>query len=537
MILDRLARAPLRADVSWRAWDDRWYTADPGSLTGGSTGLQISPDTAARVSAVFACVSLRADILSTMPCDLFRRLDNGGKEKAKDHPLYKTIRRRPNGSMSAADFFGFGEWHNSMVGHSLFEQRRRRTGIELLPIHPRHFKVEEVGGGRNRFVVSDPKGGRPRTLLQEEVLYVRDLTADGLVGVSRSALAREAIAVAAAGEAFVGGFFKHDAAGRIVISRKGNPPADAEARKRQREEFADNMLGWANRRQALHLWNDAQLTEVGRDLDGQFLTDPRKYQASDVARFWRIPGFMIGLEEKSTSWGTGIEQQKQGMVDFTMRPIATRWTQAMSLYLLDEDEQEEYFFDFNFDDLLRGDTLATVQAMAIERANGALSPNEWRIGRNRNPREGGDEFLETPTGAAPNALEPDRRPPPRRDEDDEDEQAGAVPAPLLADAAHRIAKAEAREMGKRAAHAASDPARYRAWLATFAADGQAYSRAVLAPLAEAYGIGSPVVEDAVQAIAATLLEGAPTELEGRTRGLAIVLDETFRAGAALRPAA
>ena len=52
--------------------------------------------------------------------------------------------------------------------------------------------------------------------------------------------------------------------------------------------------------------------------DDMQMLDSRRFQVSDIARFWRVPPHMIGDTEKSTSWGTGIEQQNLGF--FAVHP-------------------------------------------------------------------------------------------------------------------------------------------------------------------------------------------------------------------------
>lgn len=487
----------LRADVTWSPIDDRFYQAEPSrSGVAGFAGFPISPDTANRVSAVWACNSLIAETIASLPCILYRRLDNGGKERAKDHPLYRTLRYQPNGWMTSADFFGFGQGHVGMRGNVINEIREGRDGIELVPHHPRNVTIEQLASGRMRYRVIDPAGGTPRTLLQDEVLHVRDLTTDGFTGVARSVLAREAIAVAAAGEAFVGGFFRNDATGRVVLEHPGPAVPDKEKRKELRDDIAQQYSGWKNTRKPMILYGGMKASELGKQEDSNFIIDPRNFQVADIARFWRVPLFMIGLEEKSTTWGSGLEQQKQGFVDFTVRIHTTRWEQAMARDLLSPEEQDEYFFEFLYADLLRGDLKSRSEALALQKDHGVINPNEWRIIENMNPREGGDEYQATPSGAAPAPAQ-------RASSSSAVDQPDAVPvaraqlAPLLEDVAGRIAAAELRELKPRTLKRAEDPARFDGWCRSFYAGQRTYTGRVLEPIAQAFALDPLRVELAV----------------------------------------
>ena len=50
------------------------------------------PETAMALSAVRACVTLLAESVAQLPCELYRRGGaNGGRERATDHPVYDLI--------------------------------------------------------------------------------------------------------------------------------------------------------------------------------------------------------------------------------------------------------------------------------------------------------------------------------------------------------------------------------------------------------------------------------------------------------------
>lgn len=538
MIFDRLTQSPgLRADVSWHPLDDRWYQADPSTET--FSGFRVGPDTAKRVSAVFACASKIAEIVASTPRALYRRLDDkGAKVKATEHPAYRAIRYRPNAWLSAMDYYAGESMRLCLRGNCYSEIRYRAGRFELWPLHPALVTVEQVQpSGRLRYHVRDPKGGRPRTLIQDEVLHVRDLYEDGIAGQARAVLAREAIAVAAAGEAFVGGFFKHDATGRLVLEHPGNLPT-----KERRDEFESSVRaqysGWQNARRPLVLYGGMKAQEIGGLDDGKFILEPRKFQVADVARYWGVPLWLIGLEEKSTSWGSGIEQQLIAFVSLTIKAWADRWAQAMMLALLDEDEQDEYVIEFNFKDLVRGDIKSRFEAYQIGRNIGMYSPNDLLRFENEPPREGGDTYQDTIQGAPPNAAAGAEVPPDDDDDEDEEPQAARIPAPLLADAARRISYEETKEIGRRASKAGEDGLRFVSWARTFCHAQREYAARVLTPLAEAYGVSPRAIAQAVDRIAQTAIaalgpEGVPDGwIEGRRAEVAQLLDDTFQAAVA-----
>jgi HK97 family phage portal protein len=477
-LIDKLERSQPRADVNWHPLDQRWYHP-VATFSSTFSGFPIGPDTALRVSTVFACTSLIAETLASLPTTLYRRLPEGGKEKAVDHRLYRTLRFRPNPWQTAMDFYAMGQMHLGLRGNAFSEIVNDGRRVELLPMHPDLVTVDQLDSGRLRYRYRDPLlRGEERTLLQGEVLHLRDLSDDGISGQARASLAREAIAVAAAGEAFVGGFFKNDATGRLMFHHP------AHLNRQKRKEFLDmiqeNYAGWSNRSKSMLVTGGVEAKELGKHDDSGFIVDPRRFQVSDICRFWRVPLFMVGLEEKSTTWGTGIEQQKQGFVDFTIKAWTDRWSQGMAQALLSEQEQEEYVIEFNFADLVRGDLKTRFEAYQIGKQIGVWNPNEIRAKENEGPRDGGEEYQDNAPGAPPNAPMGTVSP------EEEDEAEAHVPAPLLADVAHRIAERERINIERRTNQANTDPVNWRKWFVKFQDGHTEYVQRALLPLASAY---------------------------------------------------
>ena len=204
MLLDTLQRAGQQAadGVEWTPTNalDPFYYSPVGEFAQTFAGFPMGPDAALRVSAVFACVSLIAETLASLPCVLYRRLDNGDKERARDDRRYKLLRHRPNSWQTRIDFFAGGQLQLGLKGAAFARVRDDGNTAALIPMRPEHVRVEQLPAGEERafrYRYTDPATGREDTLLEDEVLHVRDLSMDGFSGLARSSLAREAIAVAA----------------------------------------------------------------------------------------------------------------------------------------------------------------------------------------------------------------------------------------------------------------------------------------------------------------------------------------------------
>ena len=58
---------------------------------GGSTsGKNVTERSAMQMTAVYSCVRILAEAVAGLPLHLYRYNADGGKEKAIDHPLYRS---------------------------------------------------------------------------------------------------------------------------------------------------------------------------------------------------------------------------------------------------------------------------------------------------------------------------------------------------------------------------------------------------------------------------------------------------------------
>jgi hypothetical protein len=115
------------------------------------------------------------------------------------------------------------------------------------------------------------------------------------------------------------------------------------------------------------------------------MLDSRRLAVEDVARMFRVPSFMIGLNERgSQSYGSN-EQNAISFVTHTLRPWLSKLEDAFSALLPDLA-----YLAFNTDDLLRGDYATRIEGYAKMLQNGVMSTNEVRRKENMRPINGGD---------------------------------------------------------------------------------------------------------------------------------------------------
>lgn len=453
----------LQKMLAGNVHDERyWQPVGWGAVT--SAGVPVSAETALKLSVVWACVRLLSETIAALPLVVYRRLDDGGREEATNHPLYDLLHTQPNRFQTAIEFRQMLTAHALLRGNGLarFVEGKRGFVDQMLPLHPDHVQYEYLDDGSLRYKYTRP-GKQPEYLLDDEVLHLKGMSFDGKVGVSVITYAREAMGLDLAAEAYGARFFANGAEPRGVIQMQGK--ASKEAAKNVKESWQEAHSG-ANQHKVAVLEEGMEYKSVGlSNRDSQFL-ELRTFQAEDECRWFGVPNHMVNLTTKTTSWGSGIESLGIGFVTYTLLPWLKRWEQAITRDLI--LAPQTYFVEHVVAGLLRGDQKARYDAYKIATSIGVMSPNDVRRLENMNPREGGDDYKDL---SAPVAAPPAPRPPARKaPASDEPEAHYRL---LVHEAAARVLRKEVAALNK-AAKRNGDEDAWAAAVDAFYADHAAY---------------------------------------------------------------
>lgn len=353
------------------------------------TGKFVSPETAMRYSTVMICLRVLSESVASLPCILYKRRKDGGKDRATDHPLYRVLHDQPNAWQTAFTYFA-GTMVNLASrgnGYNYVERNSKGQTIGVVPLNPDPVTITQAMDWSPIYTVTMPDNTRAK-LRPSQIHHIVGPMPKGYVGQSMISLAREAIGLGLAAEQFGANFYANGVkpSGILEHPEKLGPIA-AET---LRSEFSEHNAGLDNSSKPLILeegmkWVALSITPN----EAQFL-DTRKFQRSEIAGIFRVPAHLVGDLEKATF--SNIEFQTLDFVVHSLRPWLKLWEQSINKDLLAEYERGEYFAEFNINDLLRGDFKSRMEGLGLQIQNGFLSPNEARAIENMNPREGGDEY-------------------------------------------------------------------------------------------------------------------------------------------------
>ncbi|MEJ7763875.1 MAG: phage portal protein [Acidimicrobiales bacterium] len=367
-----------------------WFGAPPVHA-----GVTVNEQTAMGLIAVYRCVELIAGTCAALPLKAYR---SGTRERASAPVLDD-----PHPDLTAFEVWETGFASLLLWGNAYF--RKVRDGTRrvryLWPIHPSAVKVDLIEPsagnlGGKVFAVTERDGERrPHTSF--DILHIPGLGYDGRVGLSRIQVARNALGVGIAAEEYAGRFFGSGTHMSGIVTAETNVTQEQSEAIKQR--WREKVSGLSKAHEVAVLGGGAKFQPISIPAKDAELLASRQYTTTEVARLFGLPPHAIGDVEKSTSWGTGIEQQKIGMVQFTLQPsYLTRVEQRVTKeVLLNPDVYAEY----TIEGLLRGDAAARASFYEAMVRIRAMNPNEVRARENLEPYDGGDEFINPAIEQAP----------------------------------------------------------------------------------------------------------------------------------------
>jgi len=368
-----------------------------GGAMDTASGVAVSETSAMRVAAAWRCVNILAGTIGSLPVDLVRRVSEQVREPAIGHPLRRVLTVKPNQWQTPAEFRRLMQAHLLLRGNAYaVKVRAGQQVMGLIPIHPDRVNVEQREDYTLRYSVT-LKDGSVRVYEAGELFHLRGLSLDGIKGLSVLSHMRESLGLALVAERSSADMMRNGQLAGGALTHPGR--LSTEAYERLRASLNEGRAGgskageWKVFEEGMTF---APISMSARDL--QFL-EQRDFQRYDIAMFFGVPPHMIGATDKTTSWGSGIEQQGIAFVTYTLNDWLRVWEEAIKRDLIAEREWDVIDARFYTQGLMRGDVKARWDAHVKGLQWGVVSPNEVRTLEDMNPREGGNVYYQPPNTA------------------------------------------------------------------------------------------------------------------------------------------
>ncbi len=119
-------------------------------MGGSASGKQMNERTSMQMTAVYSCVRILSEAVASLPLNVYRYTESGGKEKAIDHSLYRLLHDEPNPEMSSFIFRETLMTHLLLWGNAYAQIIRNGKGdvIALYPLMSDRMAVDRDSNGR-----------------------------------------------------------------------------------------------------------------------------------------------------------------------------------------------------------------------------------------------------------------------------------------------------------------------------------------------------------------------------------------------------
>lgn len=359
---------------------------DPGMVWNPRPGA-VSTGSAMQLSAVWACLKLLSEAISTLPLDTFRR-EQGTRLQYRPRPDYLNF---DPPRISRIEYLSSLMLSLLTDGNAFVVTPRDAMGVPLalIPLDPTLVKVEPRRG--TSYFVIDGKEFTPF-----DIMHIKGM---GLAGAHRGmspiSYAREVVDGARKAQEFGRAFLGNHAIPPAVleIPAGNDPAADQDRARRIVETWKATHGGTSNAGKIGALTGGAKLSTVAvTPRDSQWM-EVRRFGVQEIARIFSVPPHLIADSSNSTSWGSGLAEQNLAFGQFTLRPWIERIEDAHGR-LLTTHGLGEAFVRLNVDALLRGATKDRYDAHAVGITNGFLTIDEARSLEDLAPLQRSDERVD-----------------------------------------------------------------------------------------------------------------------------------------------
>ncbi len=361
--LRQLAGLPERRGANPYAEWGNTAPPPPGGIGGNIGGLGVTTESASQIAAVYGCVGLLADAVSSLPLRVLDKPATVNTAKELDVPEWL---ERPYELISLTDWIVQFIWSLALRGN-FFGQIISRDSLghptQIMPLNPDQVRPEVVNEGTKDWRVQWYVAGLP--IPYEDLFHVRYQTVPGvLLGLNPIQVMRYPLGLAHVLDVHAEKYFANSARPDVVIKTKRELTPEAATQMKSAWDSRFQGVNQSNR--AAVVDNEGEIDVISINPADQQLLESRKFSQEEIAGIvFRVPPHMLGLNERSTSFGRGIEQQERTFVQNTLSGYLTRITRALTECL-----PEGQYVDLDIRHRIRGDEVQRAEVAYKMRLSG-----------------------------------------------------------------------------------------------------------------------------------------------------------------------
>jgi HK97 family phage portal protein len=330
-----------------------------GIFGGGRTfGPAVTDSSALQVGTVYACLAKLAGAVSQLPLHEYRYTQASRERIQPNSPLWWLLNESPSPAWTAT---AWKQWIVRCVklrGDQHTEILRRGSEAVGFKVHHPDYVVTTLKDGRLNYSCRDFETGEVYGVDQDDMLHFTGFGFDGLRSMSAIKwAARNAIAAELGAAQYIGKTITEGGMPRVALEYPAGLSPDQAAALRT--SFAAIYGGGEGGKLPLVLANGGKAHELSISPVDLELLASRRMDKQTICEVMGVPPIIIGDSEKTSSWGTGVEQITLGWVRFDVQPMLAGWEEELNRKLY---RRAGRFLEFSLAALLRGDSKAQADA-------------------------------------------------------------------------------------------------------------------------------------------------------------------------------
>jgi HK97 family phage portal protein len=335
--------------------------------------IVVTEEKALTVGAYFSSIKVVSETMAQMDLEVVEKVGKATKSNTT-HPNYWLLHAEPS------PHYNRFEWVQAMIawacswgnGYSEIIRDRFANAVELKLIPSNNVTPKLTN--RNKLYYEVIENGVTRIILSENMIHLKNLGVNGIVGLSTAQLQRDTLAAELAKQQHDLSFYTNGAKASGILMMPGN--MGSKEKGNLESSFDKAYSGARNRFKTIVLEDGVKYQQLTiPQNDAQFL-ESKKLTRSEIAGWFRVPPHKIGDLEKANY--SNMEAQDRAFAKDVAVPWAERFQQELNRKLFFDGERGKFITQFNLDDLIKGDIKTRYEVYNKAVQTGILKPTEPR---------------------------------------------------------------------------------------------------------------------------------------------------------------
>ena len=345
-------------------------------LPPSESGAIVNEFSAMQTAAYMGCIRVISDAVATLPLNVYERMPDGSEVLAPNHPLFHILHNQPNPEVTSTDHRQAAQSHILLTGNAYMELIWTNGGrLDSMYLRSPFTTFPYRKDGELLYKTADDFG-KQRVILNENMLHIKGLGIDALVGLSPvKYYAREVLGVDISAQSYSANYFKNGA----TLSGYLQAPSGNLTNTQKLETMNSWMQahGRGNNHTPAVLekgWEWKTTTVNPQDTQ---LIQLRQLNRDQIAAIFGVPQHMIGGAEDNSAT---IEQKALDFLTFTLKPWIHKWEQAINAKLFPTVGRNagRFFAKFDTSQLEQPDFKTKTAGIQMARYAGLVSAQEGR---------------------------------------------------------------------------------------------------------------------------------------------------------------